>query len=718
MNEDPHSGPGTPDRDDSAGDAPTIDRSAAMLRGTSRGTDGPDPMVGQTIGHFTIKRVIGIGGMGTVYEAMQESPRRVVALKMIRSGVTSRSALRRFHYEVQTLARLRHPGIAQIFEAGMTDEGEGGKPWFAMEYLAGAKTLTQYAKDKNLDTRSRLELFERVCDAAQHGHQKGIIHRDLKPGNILVTSSGDPKIIDFGVARSTDSDLAVTTLQTDVGALIGTMQYMSPEQCAADPNDIDVRSDVYALGVVLYEFLTGHPPYTITDRPIHEAARIVREDPPTRPSEIVHMLRGDIETICLKALEKDRDRRYQSAVELRQDIQRFLEGAPITARRPTLGYHLKLLYRRHRLPVVLSITMIVLLILGVIGLSLLASGQAAALRESHRQAIRSQAIIDGVQYMLTPPTDDSGSRDPNITYEQVLDNAAARLPAVVAGIDTQDEAIAAGKYPLVLTHAYLSLGAVAKARAQVEMSMNILQSWFTPDDPAMSDTRVMSAVVCFAEGRTAYGMQEGRAIINLKRDRLGATSPDTLGAAWEIAGKIAQAGYGDEGVQLLGELIQDLSFEQLISSQQAKDAMYALAEAKTSQASPILLEIVQRIAPADDRDIPSNRIVLVNNLAWELGRLGGHPADALDMLEGLGPSLARFQPNEDWPRFNRIYRGEMLRLLGRHAEAAQLLEQQVELDRDDRGVSLENRQWASERLADVYTDMGEPDKADAVRKAQ
>ncbi|MHC4695580.1 MAG: serine/threonine protein kinase, partial [Planctomycetota bacterium] len=220
--------------------------------------------VPERIGQFHIKNVIASGGMGKVYEAIQEHPRRTVAVKVMKQGIASRSALRRFEFESQLLARLRHPGIAQVFEAGTHDDGTGAVPYFAMEYIPNARSITAFAKDKKLGTRDRLRLFARVCDAVHHGHQKGIIHRDLKPGNILVDSNGDPKIIDFGVARGTDSDMAVTTLQTDVGQLIGTLQYMSPEQCAADPHDIDTRSDVYALGVVLYELLCDRVPYTVT----------------------------------------------------------------------------------------------------------------------------------------------------------------------------------------------------------------------------------------------------------------------------------------------------------------------------------------------------------------------------------------------------------------------------------------------------------------------
>ena len=301
---------------------------------------------GARLGQFTIRRLIGSGGMGRVYEARQENPRRTVAVKVMARGLASASALRRFEFEAQVLGRLRHPGIAQILEAGRLDDG--ATPWFAMEYIANAKPITDYARDARLSVRDRLRLFRQACEAVAHGHQRGIIHRDLKPSNILVDGSGLVKVIDFGVARTTDSDMAVTTLQTDVGQLVGTVQYMSPEQFDADPNDIDIRSDVYALGVVLYELLTGRFPYELSRKAIHEAARIVREEDPPRPSTIEPGLRGDLEVIVGTAMEKDRTRRYGSANELSLDLGRWLEGEPIAARAPGVIETLRRFARRHR----------------------------------------------------------------------------------------------------------------------------------------------------------------------------------------------------------------------------------------------------------------------------------------------------------------------------------------------------------------------------------
>ncbi len=306
-----------------------------------------DPRIGTRVAGYDIKSVIAAGGMGTVYEAVQEEPRRVVALKIMHRHVASRSALRRFQFESQILAHLRHPNIAHVFVAGMHNDDSGKVPFFAMEYIPGAKTLTQYASSMKLGTRDRLRLFSKVCDAIHHGHQKGIIHRDLKPANILVDSSGEPKVIDFGVARGTDSDLAITTQQTNVGQLVGTIQYMSPEQCDADPHDLDTRSDVYSLGIVLYELLTGQLPYDASSSTIYQATRVIKEDSPRRLSSINPKLRGDVETLTMKALEKDRDHRYGSAIELAGDIRRYLKHEPILARRPSFAYVAKKYVRRH-----------------------------------------------------------------------------------------------------------------------------------------------------------------------------------------------------------------------------------------------------------------------------------------------------------------------------------------------------------------------------------
>ena len=226
------------------------------------GSDVGANVAGRHIGRFELRRVIASGGMGIVYEAEQDEPHRVVALKVLRRSMASRRAMRRFRHEVEILGHLQHPNIAQIFDAGTFDEGEGAQPYFAME-LIGGRPLIEHAGAEKLGTRDRLGLFVKICNAVLHAHQHGIIHRDLKPDNILIDDQAEPKILDFGIARATDSDIQTTTLQTDIGQLIGTVPYMSPEQVAADPHRLDTRSDVYSLGVVLYELLADRLPHDL-----------------------------------------------------------------------------------------------------------------------------------------------------------------------------------------------------------------------------------------------------------------------------------------------------------------------------------------------------------------------------------------------------------------------------------------------------------------------
>lgn len=321
------------------------------------------------IAGYRIRRVIASGGMGTVFEATQEQPERVVAVKVMRQGIASRSALRRFEYEAQLLGRLQHPGIARIYEAGMHETAHGAVPYFAMEYVDGAKSITRYAIDNELSLADRLKLLVKVCEALHHGHQKGIIHRDLKPGNILVDSEGRPRVIDYGVARATDSDIAQTTMHTSAGELVGTLQYMSPEQCEADPARIDTRTDVYSLGVVLFEVLTRALPYNLKNVSLLKATECIRSTAPTKLGTIDRVLRGDLETIVDKALAKEPEARYASAQELADDIRRFLNHQPIVARPPSTVYLIRKFARRNRLA--LAGAFVVLIAIGFAGYSYL-----------------------------------------------------------------------------------------------------------------------------------------------------------------------------------------------------------------------------------------------------------------------------------------------------------------------------------------------------------
>jgi serine/threonine protein kinase/tetratricopeptide (TPR) repeat protein len=318
------------------------------------------------LGPYRLLRTLGEGGMGRVYLAEQTQPvRRTVALKLVRWGLggDAGETRARFRAERQALAALDHTGIARVFDAGSSPDG---RPWFAMEYIQG-EPITGFARRRGLDIRQRIALLLPVCDAIQHAHQKGVIHRDLKPSNILVMDDGgigQPKVIDFGVAKPVSSATDQRSYATHVGALVGTPEYMSPEQAALGAADVDTRADVYALGLVLYELLLGVLPVAgeqLRGMEFHAMCRLIREQPIARPSvraaaqdgsgPLPRQLRGDLDAVLMKALAKDREQRYGSAAALAEDLRRYLSGQPVQARPPSAGYRLGKFVRRHRLPV-------------------------------------------------------------------------------------------------------------------------------------------------------------------------------------------------------------------------------------------------------------------------------------------------------------------------------------------------------------------------------
>ena len=481
------------------------------------------------IGHYEIVRVVGEGGMGVVYEARQENPARTVALKVIRPGLASGHVLRRFHYEAAMLGRLQHPGIACIYEAGTAEIGGEQGPdtrqsFFAMEFVRGTP-LTAHASDRKLSISERLQIVARICDAVQHAHQKGVIHRDLKPKNILVDAFGQPKILDFGIARAVDASTRTATWETHAGQLIGTLPYMSPEQVGGDPAEIDTRSDVYALGVILYELLSGEPPYKLDSKSIPEAARMIHDQQPPSLGSINRNLRGEIETIVTKALEKDKTHRYQSALALAADIRRFLAGEPIEAKRDSGWYMLRKTLARYRAAVAIAAAFVLLITAATIALGIMYRGQMLA-REAEEQQRRlaetnearakdetakAKAVTELLQDMLSSasPYEEKG---PDYTVRHLLDDFVAGLHDQLTD---QPEVEATVRQTVGMT--YGALGLYADAEPQLRTALDIQQRLLEDQHPDVIASRNSLAELLFQTGQHAEAEQHLRIALEAAR---------------------------------------------------------------------------------------------------------------------------------------------------------------------------------------------------------
>ncbi|MFH1107767.1 MAG: tetratricopeptide repeat protein [Planctomycetota bacterium] len=663
----------------------------------------------EKIGAFRILSVLGEGGMGVVYLARQETPLRTVALKVIRPGIAGSEVLRRFQNEADVLARLRHPGIAQIYEAGTADTGFGAQPYFAMEPIEGIP-ITEFAEKAGLGAHQRLRLLRNVCDAVHHAHQKGVIHRDLKPSNILVDASGQPKIVDFGVARATDADIQATTLHTHVGELIGTLSYMSPEQITGDPHELDTRSDVYALGVIGYEVLTGRLPYELGGQTVPEAARMIREVDPTPLSSVSRLFRGDIETIMSKALEKDKDRRYQSASDLGADIDRFLRNEPITARPASAIYHFRKFASRNR--ALVGGLAAAFLALGV-GASV-ATWQALRAVKAEKRAREEAATARQTKEFLVGlfEVSDPGTAIGNIiTAREILDKGSERIKD-----ELRDQPLIQAALMDTMGIVYTKLGLYDVAQGLLESALAIRRRELPNEHSDVATSINNLALVLQDKGDYREAERLHQEDLNIKRRRFGEEAPETLESLGNLAMLQSRMGNYDAAERTLRHV---LALQRRRLGTKHPDVAITLnnlgavldTEGHYEEAEQLYREAlaVRREAFGD---IHPEVALCLNNLAILMLEKGDYERAERSFRDVLSMQHRLFGDEHPDIAITLNNLANVLRAQNKHAEATRLLGELLAMDRKLLGERHPDVARSMTNLAVALWEMGECDEAE------
>ncbi len=623
-----------------------------------------DALAGAVIGPYHLVELIGQGGMGEVWLAEQKQPvRRCVALKLIKAGMDTHEVVARFESERQALALMDHPAIAKVFDAGST---QSGRPYFVMEFVPGMP-VTDYCNQHTLSVPERLQLFIQVCEAVQHAHQKAIIHRDLKPSNILVTDIGGkprPNIIDFGVAKAISQALTENALVTRVGALLGTPEYMSPEQANSAGEDIDTRTDVYSLGVILYELLVGTLPLDLRKLRFDEMLRKLRADDPcppstrlrslreqsqttaqnrrTEPKALARQLHGDLDSIVLQALDKDRSRRYGSPSELAADIERYLQHKPVAARPASARYRAWKYARRHRVGVGFAAALTLLLVAGVVVSSWMAirasraEQEARAVNDFLRNDVLAQASVDEQTKIRT------NKPDPNLKVRTALDRAAARIPGKF------------GKQPLVeasirytIGGAYYDLNLYSQAQRQFERVLDLRRTNLGAEN---QDTLLSKWALGLAyRQRGNYSNAEKVMIETLAAQRrvLGSEHPNTLTTEHDLALIHLDKGEYSEAEKLDREVLSRLRLRLgenhpiTLEVENGLIASYEL-QGKYAEAEPMnekLVNAMLRLHGAENRDtlLAMSTLAMLygfENKLFQSEALYRRVVDGLTRLEG------------------------------------------------------------------------------------
>ena len=540
----------------------------------SSGEPGEGEEAPYFIGPYRLVKLLGEGGMGQVWLAEQTVPvKRRVALKLIKGGRYDESVIQRFEAERQSLAIMDHPAIAKVFDAGTTPDGQ---PFFVMEFVPGSP-ITNYCDEKRLNTRERLELFIKVCDGVHHAHQKAIIHRDLKPGNIMVTEldgKAAPHIIDFGIAKATEKQVESGTLVTQVGMLVGTPGYMAPEQTDSS-QDIDTRADVYALGVILYEILTGSLPFDLKQwqkQPLHEVLRQIREDDPPRPSaklatetrtaiqsadarqaeprQLVSALRGDLDWITMKALEKDRARRYDSPTALSADITRYLTDEPVLASPPSVSYRTGKFVKRHRAAVFAAATVVVMLIALAVSMTVEAVRIARERDRANREAAEAKSVSDFLIHLFNV-SDPSEARGGTITAREILDQGAQQIET-----NLSSQPLVQARLLETIGSVYQTLGLYPQAQKLLDQSVSIRRKMLGPNNPELLSSLNALARIMRMQGHLSAAENTLQNALVTDRSVLGPENYVTLECMIELANVLHEQGRFAESEKLKRETLE------------------------------------------------------------------------------------------------------------------------------------------------------------------
>ena len=676
------------------------------------------------IGPFRIVKEIERGGMGVVYLAEQEMPRREVALKVLRAGSASAGALRRFELEAEALGQLHHPGIAAVFAAGVVDVESGGSvervPYIAMEYVRGAK-LDRYIQNYGLGVRDGIALLARIADAVHHAHVNGIVHRDLKPGNILVEppassdegappASGAPKILDFGLARIVGAH-AGESLRTTAGQVLGTVPYMSPEQLAGVPGAVDARADVYALGVIAYEMLAGRHPLDLNGKALAEAARMVRDDEPPRLGRIDPRFRGDIEAIVAKALEKDPRDRYQSASELASDLRRHLADQPVSVQPPSTVYQLRKMIRRNRTASALAAGLVLALFAFTGAMAILLDRARVAERRALTEARSAEEVTNFVLGMFG--TASAGSRNPSeVSARELLESAGAQIPALAGQPEVQarmmnsvagayysiglyerslsllEEALAirrrilggehaeVGRTETAIGRVLMMMGDDEAAEASLRRGLAICENAGGPESLDLADG--LDALASSLHRRTRYeeSIDLYRRALAIRRGELDPDHQLVGVAAGNLAAVLIQAGRYDEAEPLLWESLEIHrrrfgNRHSGVAKLLANMASLHLKRERPSEAEPLFREALE-ISTEIHGDAHPNVATLRHNLALSLIGQRRH-AEAEPLLRRALTVRQQAIPGHWYVAETASVLGTVLAELGRRAEAETLL---------------------------------------------